>query len=57
VFERQDSILHCIKWSIKIVRSGDLGRHLLGLFDVGGGGWVCLEVRQMGECLGGHGEC
>jgi hypothetical protein len=51
------AFLHCIKWCIKIVGSGNIGCHLLGWFDAGGGGWVPLGVRRTGERRGGHGGC
>jgi hypothetical protein len=35
-----------IKWCVKIVRGGDVGRHLLGWFDTGRGGWVCLGLGE-----------
>jgi hypothetical protein len=52
VCERQNGILHRIEWCVKIVRSGNVGRHLLCWFDSGDGGWVCLGVRRTGERSG-----
>ena len=42
-----------IKWCVKVVRGGDVGRQLLGWFDTGSGGWVRLGVRRTGERRGG----
>ena len=52
-----DGILNCIKRCVKIVRGGNMSCHLLGWFDAGNGGWVCLGIRQTSEHRGGHGEC
>jgi hypothetical protein len=46
MFEGQNSILHCIKWCIKIVRSSNISCHLLGWFDTAGGGWVGLGLHK-----------
>jgi len=35
VCERQNGILHRIERCVEIIRSGDIGRHLLGWFDTG----------------------
>ncbi len=45
VCKRKNGILHRIERCVEIIRSGDVGHHLLGWFDAGSGGWVHLGAR------------